>query len=81
MHGIEEAWSAAILADPDFVHATSVDIDPTAHAKRLFGRIIILWVGDGQLAIKDEMSGEAVVGMWSVVCISERHVNIAALDA
>lgn len=71
---------AASLADPDFMQSTSVDIDPTAHAKSLFGGILILGISDGELAIEDEMGGEAVVGMWGVVCISGWHVNTAAMD-
>ncbi|ELQ36255.1 hypothetical protein OOU_Y34scaffold00666g116 [Pyricularia oryzae Y34] len=66
---------AASLADPDFMQSTSVDIDPTAHAKSLFGGILILGISDGELAIEDEMGGEAVVDGHELPELDDRKVR------
>lgn len=52
---------APLLAHPDLVDPSRIDINPVADTKRLLGGTRVVWVGDGQLAPEDEVCGQARV--------------------
>jgi hypothetical protein len=52
----------------------SINIQPPTNTKRLFRRLRIIRIRDGQLATQDQMRCEAGVLVWRVVRVS----NVAA---
>jgi hypothetical protein len=52
------------------MYPSGIDVDAVAHAVRRLLRLGILGAADGKLASEDEMRCQAVVRMWSVMCIS-----------
>jgi len=60
---------AALLADPDFVDPSCVYIDAVAYAVRLLG-LGVLGVRDSELALEDEVCGEAGMRVRAVVGVA-----------
>ena len=52
------------------MNAAGININTVAHAKGLLLRVLVLGVGDGQLATHNQMCGQPAVRVWPVVCIS-----------
>lgn len=51
------------------MHPFRVNVPPLAHAKGLLGRVLVLGVGDGQLALEDEVCCDAGMGVRRVVSV------------
>ena len=61
---------AAVVAYPNFMDTSSININPVANSKRVLHGLLVFWVGDGQLAFHDQVSREAAMGMRRVVGVS-----------
>lgn len=57
-------------AHPNLMHLSSIDIDSRPNTKGLLGWILVLGVGDGELAPEDEMCGQPAMRVRSVMCVS-----------
>lgn len=58
---------------------TSIDIDSTARPKSLFGRFLVVRVGDCQLTVENQVRGQIGVFVWRVVGVAESGVRNTGL--
>lgn len=74
--------------DPDLVDTTGIDVDAVADGMSRLGRVLVLGVGDGELAADDQVSRQAVMAVRAVVCIaahchersaSQPHLSLSPL--
>lgn len=61
---------AARVADPNLVDALCIDVKAGAGTERLLGRALVLGIGDGELAVENQMGGQAVMRVRRIVSIS-----------
>lgn len=56
-------------ADPHLMHLARLDVPSLSHAERLLGRVLVLGICEGQLALEDEVRRHSGVGVRCVVGI------------
>ena len=61
---------ATLRSNPDLMNSPCLHIYPITHTIGGLDRILFFRVCDSQLALGDQMSGEALMLVWSVVGIS-----------
>ena len=62
------------------MNAAGIHINTVAHAKGLLLRVLVLGVGDGQLATQNQMCGQPAVRVWPVVCISSFAIQAMSVN-
>lgn len=55
-----------------------IDIDPRTRTKCFLLGLLVCRVGYGELAIEDEMGGQAVVRVRRVMCVAVKVVSVCA---
>lgn len=56
-------------ADPHLMHLARINVPSLPYAERLLGRVLVLGVGEGQLALEDEVRRHSGVGVRCIVGI------------
>lgn len=64
---------ATLVPYPDFVDFTRWDVDSRARTKGFLLVRLLLGIAHCEVAREDEMCGQTIMGMWSIVSISRAH--------
>jgi hypothetical protein len=59
--------------DPNLMNATGVNVDAIAYGIGCTSGIWVLGVSDSELALDDQMSRQAAMAVWTVMCIAAEN--------
>lgn len=70
--------STSLITHPHLVQTPSINVDPRSRPKSFLLRLFVIWVGDGQLAVENEVRCESTMGMWRVVGVPAPRLSLSA---